>query len=281
MRWIGSPTSCDPRGSTTSASPTPGAAMRRAGRGKAASRGTARPCISRCRSAPAERSTLKEKQMTTRMISRCAVCGIATAALALAGCANMSERERGTAAGAGIGAGVGAVLSSATGGKAGTGAVVGGALGAIAGNVWSKRQEDRRIAMEQATRGTGVEVTRTQDNQLKLNIPNDISFDTNSATIKPQMRSVLDPFVNTLKDDPNARLTIVGHTDSTGSDAVNNPLSVERAQSVRDYLAGKGVSPTRVQTAGHGEREPIADNSTDAGRARNRRVEIYLREPGA
>jgi outer membrane protein OmpA-like peptidoglycan-associated protein len=191
--------------------------------------------------------------MQSRFISRTAVCGMAAAALLSAGCSTMSERERGTAAGAGIGAAAGAVLSSATGGKAGTGAVVGGALGAVAGNIWSKRQEERRIAMEQATRGTGVEVTRTQDNQLKLNIPNDISFDTNSATIKPQMRSVLDPFVNTLKDDPNVRLTVVGHTDSTGSDAVNNPLSVERAQSVRDYLAARGVSPQRIVTMGRGE----------------------------
>ena len=199
----------------------------------------------------------------------------------MAGCADMSERQKGTATGAGIGAAAGAVLSSVTGGKAGTGAVVGGALGAIAGNVWSKRQEDRRVAMEQATRGTGVEVSRTQDNQLKLNIPSDVSFDTGSAAIKPQMRGVLEPFANSLKDDPNARLTIVGHTDSTGSDAVNNPLSVERAQSVRDFLSVRGVSPTRIQTAGHGEREPVAENTTEAGRARNRRVEILLREPGA
>ena len=219
--------------------------------------------------------------MKSGLITRTAVCSAAAAALLMSGCSNMSEREKGTAAGAGIGAGVGAVLSSATGGKAGTGAVVGGALGAVAGNIWSKRQEDRRVALEQATRGTGVEVTRTQDNQLKLNIPNDISFDTNSATIKPPMRAVLDPFVNSLRDDPNARLTIVGHTDSTGSDAVNNPLSVERAQSVRDYLAARGVSPTRIATMGRGEHEPVADNTTEAGRARNRRVEIYLREPSA
>jgi outer membrane protein OmpA-like peptidoglycan-associated protein len=158
---------------------------------------------------------------------------------------------------------------------------VGGALGAVAGNLWSKRQEERRVAMEQATRGTGVDVSRTADNQLKVNIPSDISFDTGSATIKPQMRGVLDPFANSLKDDPNARVTIVGHTDSTGSPAINNPLSMERAQSVRDYLAARGVSPTRVETAGHGEREPVADNTTDAGRAKNRRVEIFLREPAA
>ncbi|HEV7914969.1 MAG TPA: OmpA family protein [Albitalea sp.] len=219
--------------------------------------------------------------MNHRFLIRSTAIGLTAAAVMLAGCENMSERQKGTAIGAGVGAAAGAVLSKGTGGKAGTGAVVGGAIGAIAGNVWSKRQEDRRAAMEQATRGTGVEVSRTQDNQLKVNIPNDISFDTGSATIKPQLRGVLDPFASSLQGDPNSRVTIIGHTDSTGSDAINNPLSVERAQSVRDYLAARGVSPTRVETAGRGEREPVADNNTDAGRAKNRRVEIYLREPGA
>lgn len=203
------------------------------------------------------------------------------AAVMAAGCSSMSERERGTASGAGIGAVAGAVIGSATGGKAGTGAVVGGALGAVVGNVWSKRQEERRIAMERATKGTSVEVTRTADNQLKLNIPNDVSFDVNSAAIRPEMRNVLDPFATELRGDPNARVTIVGHTDSTGSPAVNNPLSLERAASVRDYLVNRGVPAMQVQTAGRGETEPVASNDTEAGRARNRRVEIYLREPAA
>jgi len=220
--------------------------------------------------------------MNHRFAIRTSAIGVVAAAVLLTGCETpMTERQKGTAIGAGVGAAAGAVLSKATGGKAGTGAVVGGAIGAVAGNVWSKRQEERRIAMEQATRGTGVEVSRTQDNQLKVNIPNDISFDTGSATIKPQLRGVLDPFAASLQNDPNARITIIGHTDSTGSDAVNNPLSMDRAQSVRDYLAARGVSPTRVETAGRGEREPIADNSTEAGRAKNRRVEIFLREPAA
>jgi len=219
--------------------------------------------------------------MNRSSITRLSACSLAAAAVLMAGCSSMSERQQGTAVGAGVGAAAGAVLSKATGGKAGTGAVVGGALGAIAGNVWSKRQEDRRVAMEQATRGTGVEVSRTQDNQLKLNIPNDVSFDTNSAAIKPQMRGVLEPFANSLRDDPNARLTIVGHADSTGSDSTNNALSIDRAQSVRDFLASRGVSPARIETAGRGEREPVADNSSEAGRAKNRRVEIYLREPSA
>ncbi len=202
-----------------------------------------------------------------------------SAALLVGGCADMSERQQGTAKGAGIGAIAGAVLSSATGGNAGTGAVIGGALGAVGGNLWSKRMEDRRKSMEQATRGTGVEVTRTADNRLKINVPNDVSFSTNSAAIRPELRSVLDPFANSLQDDPAARIEIIGHTDSSGGDAVNNPLSQERAQSVRDYLTGRGVAGSRIQTAGRGEREPVADNGTEAGRARNRRVEIFLREP--
>ena len=219
--------------------------------------------------------------MNHRVMTRSATLGLVAAAVLMSGCESMSERQKGTAVGAGIGAAAGAVISKGTGGSAGTGAVVGGALGAVVGNVWSKRMEDRRQAMEQATRGTGVEVSRTADNQLKLNIPNDISFDVNSSVIKPQMRSVLDPFAASLRDDPNARIQIVGHTDSTGSDATNNPLSVDRAQSVRDYLAARGVSSARIETAGRGEHEPVADNTSDAGRARNRRVEIYLREQGA
>jgi outer membrane protein OmpA-like peptidoglycan-associated protein len=207
------------------------------------------------------------------------VLALAAALAAASGCADMSERQKGTAVGAGVGAGVGAAIGSVTGGKAGTGAVIGGALGAVAGNLWSKRMEDRRRAMEQATQGTGAEVTRTQDNQLKINIPNDISFDVGSAAIKPQLRAVLDPFVASLRDDPTARVTIVGHTDNTGSDALNDRLSVERADSVRDYIVTRGVAAGRIETAGRGEREPVADNATEAGRAKNRRVEIFLREP--
>jgi outer membrane protein OmpA-like peptidoglycan-associated protein len=216
-----------------------------------------------------------------RLLIRGSAVSLAAAALVLSACENMSGRQKGTATGAGIGAIAGAAVGSATGGKAGTGAVIGGALGAVAGNLWSKRQEERRVAMEQATRGTGVDVSRTADNQLKVNIPSDVSFDTGSAAIKPQMRSVLDPFAASLKDDPKSQVTIVGHTDSTGSDAVNNPLSVQRAQSVRDYLTERGVSSARIQTEGRGEREPVADNGTEAGRAKNRRVEILLREPAA
>jgi outer membrane protein OmpA-like peptidoglycan-associated protein len=226
---------------------------------------------------PANHPKLKAHGITS-ITSITAICSAAALVLTTA-CADMSERQQGTAKGAGIGAIAGAVLSSATGGNAGTGAVIGGALGAVGGNLWSKKMEDRRAAMERATQGTGVEVTRTADNKLKINVPSDVSFGVNSATIRPELRSVLDPFAASLQNDPNARIEIIGHTDSTGSDAVNNPLSEERARSVRDYLSSHGVAASRIQTAGRGEREPLADNSTEAGRARNRRVEIFLRDP--
>ena len=210
---------------------------------------------------------------------RIGVVGVAVAALA--GCANMTETQRGTATGAAIGAATGAVLGSATGGKAGTGAVIGGAIGAVAGNMWSKRMEEKRVAMEQATQGTGVEVTRTPDNQLKLEVPSDVSFAVGSATIDPRLRPVLDSFASGLGGQPNMLVRVVGHTDSTGSDAINDPLSLRRAESVRNYLEDRGVGASRIEVAGRGSREPVASNDTAEGRAKNRRVEIYLREPQA
>lgn len=203
---------------------------------------------------------------------------LVSTALMITGCSSMSERERGTAQGAGAGAVAGAVIGSITGGSAGRGAVIGGAVGAVAGNLWSKRMEDKRAALERASEGTGVQVARTDDNRLKLNVPSDVSFDTGRADIKPQMRPVLDELSRNL--DPAVRLTIVGHTDSTGSDAINDPLSRERAMAVRDYLASRGVSASRVTVAGRGSREPVASNDSDSGRAANRRVEIFLSEQG-
>lgn len=199
------------------------------------------------------------------------------AALLLGGCANMSERQKGTAVGAGIGAGVGAVIGKTTGGKAGTGAVVGGAIGAVAGNLWSKRMEDKRREMEQATAGTGVTVARTDDNQLRVNLPGDISFDAGRSNIRPDMAPILSKFAQGLDGSMNVQIT--GHTDSQGSDAINNPLSKDRADAVRDYLVAQGVPATRISTVGRGEHQPIADNTTAEGRAKNRRVEIFLREP--
>jgi len=200
----------------------------------------------------------------------------------VAGCADMSATQRGTATGAGIGAGLGAILGKTTGGggsnRTAKGAVIGGAAGALIGNIWSSRMEKQKQEMEAATRGTGIEVSQTADNRLKLEIPADVSFDTGRSDIKSNFRPVLERFAQTLQDNPAATVAIIGHTDSTGGANVNDPLSVDRAARTRDYLSMRGVSPTRVQIDGRGEREPIATNDTDSGRARNRRVEIYVSE---
>lgn len=202
-------------------------------------------------------------------------------ALALAGCANLSETQQRTALGTGAGALAGAALGSAIGGSGVATrnmAVLGAAAGGIGTYMWSQRMEQQKQAMQQATQGTGVEVTQTADNQLKLNVPSDVSFDTNSAQIKPNLAPVLDRFAQTLNANPGTTVRIIGHTDNTGTDAINNPLSVNRAASVRQYLAARGVDPARVAIDGRGSHEPIADNSTTQGRAMNRRVEIYVGE---
>ncbi|HEV7928609.1 MAG TPA: OmpA family protein, partial [Nitrosospira sp.] len=128
------------------------------------------------------------------------------------------------------------------------------------------------------TQGTGVQVSQTADNRLKLEIPSDISFDTNRADIKSNFRPILDRFSNTLVEHPATTVTIIGHTDNTGSNAVNDPLSVDRAANARNYLTARGVAPARLTVSGRGEHEPIASNDDGAGRARNRRVEIYVAE---
>lgn len=202
------------------------------------------------------------------------------AAMALTGCANMSETQQDTAKGAGIGAAAGAVLGAIMGNRdtAAKGAVIGGAAGALGGYVWSKKMQDQKAAMEQATAGTGVGVTQTTDNRLKLDIPSDISFDTGRSAVKPQLANVLNQFATTLNSNPGTAITIIGHTDSSGSDSINNPLSLDRANSTRDYLIARGVAVARLKTEGRGSSEPVADNSTAEGRSKNRRVEIFVAE---
>ena len=170
------------------------------------------------------------------------------------------------------------MLSSATGGRAGTGAVVGAGVGALGTYIWSQNMERQKREMEQATQGTGIAVTQTQDNQLKLDIPSDISFALGRSDIQGNFAPVLDRFAEGLRNNPNTDVRIIGHTDNTGSDAVNNPLSLDRAASTRNYLTGRGIDGRRISIEGMGERQPIATNETADGRSRNRRVEIYVGE---
>jgi outer membrane protein OmpA-like peptidoglycan-associated protein len=216
------------------------------------------------------------------MKSKAVITAIAAVAL-LGGCESMTETQKGTATGAGIGAAAGAVIGAATAGgnvgrSAATGAAVGAAVGAVGGYVWSKKMEDQKKQMEQASAGTGIGVTKTADNRLRVNIPADAGFDVNRSDIKPGLGAVLDSFAGSMNAHSVTTIEIVGHTDSTGSDAINDPLSLSRASATRNYLVSRGVSAQRIATAGRGEREPVASNDTPAGRAQNRRVEIFIAE---
>ncbi|MBS0294271.1 MAG: OmpA family protein [Proteobacteria bacterium] len=202
----------------------------------------------------------------------------AAAVMLATGCADMSDTQRRTAIGAGAGALGGAAIGAMTGGHAGTGAVIGAGVGALGTYIWSQHMEKQKQEMQAATRGTGVTVSQTADNQLKLDIPSDISFATNRSDIQPSFRPILDRFAEGLRNNPNADVRIIGYTDSTGSDAINNPLSLDRATSTRNYLTSRGVSGARIQVDGRGSHDPIASNDTAEGRARNRRVEIFMGE---
>ena len=203
---------------------------------------------------------------------------VAAAAL-LVSCADpnagapMSDTTKNTLIGTGIGAVAGALIGGDS-----RGAVIGGAVGAAGGYGWSKYMENKKAEMQRATMGSGVAVVQTPDNQLKLEVPSDISFAVGRADINPRLRPILDQFANGLGAQANTEVRIIGHTDNTGGDALNDRLSLERAQSVKNYLIDRGVRADTIQVAGRGEREPVADNSTEAGRAKNRRVEIFLGE---
>ena len=198
---------------------------------------------------------------------------VLTSLVVLAGCDTMTAEQRGATTGAVLGAVAGQVVGGDTRGTA-----IGAALGGLGGYVWSRQMEDKKRQMERATAGTGTVVTQTADNQLKLSIPNDISFATGRHDIQPRLMPILDQFAQGLNQQPSMEVRIVGHTDNTGSDAINNPLSVNRAQSARDYLVSRGVAASRISIDGRGSKEPIADNGTEAGRARNRRIDIFLAE---
>ncbi|BEP39541.1 MULTISPECIES: OmpA family protein [Variovorax] len=154
------------------------------------------------------------------------------------------------------------------------------AAAAAPANSWTARLAALKTDLETSTKGTGVVIEQTADNQLHLVIPNELSFDTGRANVKRNLAQVLDKVAEGLKSATAASVRVVGHTDSTGSEEGNERLSVSRADSVRNHLVSRGVSTTVITTDGRGSREPLADNGTAAGRAQNRRVEIFVAEKG-
>jgi outer membrane protein OmpA-like peptidoglycan-associated protein len=191
---------------------------------------------------------------------------------------NQTQQQNKTGRNAAIGAGIG-VLAGLLSGDSATErrqhAMIGAGIGALGGAAIGNYQDRQERALRERTANTGIDVSREGDN-ITLSLPDGITFDFNKTTLKPQFYSALNGVAATLTEYNQTMIEVVGHTDSIGTDAVNDRISKERADSVANYLRGQGVQSARIETLGAGKRYPIADNNTDAGRAANRRVEIRL-----
>ncbi|MGV2497780.1 OmpA family protein [Pelagerythrobacter aerophilus] len=189
---------------------------------------------------------------------------------------NTGERKISRTAIGGVGgAAAGALLGGLIGGKTGRiiGAVGGGAIGGVVGYKMDQQIKELR----ESTAGSGVDVTEVDNGQaILVNLPDGVTFDVGSATLKPAFRSTLNDVAASLKQYPNSLIDVYGHTDSTGSDSFNQGLSERRAQTVANYLTSQGVNTARIRWQGFGETMPVADNSTEEGRRLNRRVEIKI-----
>ena len=196
------------------------------------------------------------------------------AGIVLAGCSNTAK---GTAIGAGAGAVLGAVVGKLAGNTA-VGAAVGGAVGAGEGALIGKKM-DKVKAQAQAVQNAQVEEVKDANglDAVKVTFDSGILFATNKADLNAASKASLTQFAGVLKSNSDCDIAIYGHTDNTGSDAINNPLSVKRAQAVQSYLLSQGVSAAQIKTVdGQGSTNPVADNSTAEGRKQNRRVEVYM-----
>lgn len=178
----------------------------------------------------------------------------------------------------GIGAASGAVIGAATSSKKDRtkGALIGAAVGGAAGGGYGYYVDTQEAKLRQTLQGTGVQVQRNGDD-LKLIMPGNITFASNSADISSSFYPTLNSLVLVFKEFNKNGVNIVGHTDNTGSLELNQSLSQRRAQSVANYLTANGVPGQRISVYGAGPSQPIASNASEAGRAQNRRVEINLR----
>ena len=202
---------------------------------------------------------------------------IAIIAVLLSSCASgegggMSKTAKGGIIGAGSGAVVGGVIGKVAGSTAKgaiIGAAVGGTAGALIGRKMDKQAEELRRDLE------GAQVERVGEG-IKITFDSGILYATNSAELQSGARTEIAQLAETLKKYPDTNILIEGHTDNTGTREINQPLSERRAQSVADYLSSLGVDRSRMTTQGYADTQPVADNSTAAGRQQNRRVEIAI-----
>lgn len=189
---------------------------------------------------------------------------------------NTNNTQRGVAIGAASGAVIGGVLGNnvGKGGNTALGAIIGGVVGGAAGGLIGNRMDKQAQKIDQAL--PGAEVERVGEG-IKITLgENSVNFDLNKATLTPTAKANLDKLVPVFNEYPDTNIQIFGFTDSTGADDYNLKLSEQRAASVKAYLSGKGISSTRINTIGRGEADPIADNATKDGQAKNRRVEFAI-----
>ena len=176
----------------------------------------------------------------------------------------------GAVGGAAIGAGIGRVL-----GNTALGTAIGGVLGGTAGTLIGRKMDKQKKELEASVKDAKIE--SVNDGQaIRVTFDSGILFATSSASLSAASQATLQKFAANLKENSDTDLLIVGHTDNTGLDRINNPLSYNRAASVRTFLLSQGVAETRMKVEGKGSTEPVADNSTVAGRRDNRRVEVYI-----
>ncbi|TMV06818.1 OmpA family protein [Ruegeria sediminis] len=182
------------------------------------------------------------------------------------------KTKQGALIGGLVGAGVGALANNS---DPGLGALAGAAIGAAAGGAIGNQLDKQAAELRQQLANDGITITNTGD-RLIVSVPNDITFDTDSYSVRPALRSDLQKVAQNLVRYPNSNVQIIGHTDSDGDAAYNQGLSERRANAVADILQAGGVSYARITTIGQGENNPVASNLTPAGKQQNRRVEIVV-----
>jgi outer membrane protein OmpA-like peptidoglycan-associated protein len=196
--------------------------------------------------------------------------------LFMAACISADDPNRRTKQGAAVGAAAGAAAGAAIGNRSDnprTGAVAGAVVGGVIGAAVGRRMDKQQAELEQIE---GVEVERTAEDTLNVNLRNEILFDFDSSALRTASRDTLREFAGVLARYPEQSVSVAGHTDSVGSDSYNQRLSEQRAAAVKDFLVAQGVPRNRVAAYGYGETRPIASNQTAEGRQLNRRVQVYI-----
>lgn len=188
------------------------------------------------------------------------------------------KTKKGAIIGGVAGAIAGAIIHNNRGsGNAKRGAVIGGAVGAATGAIVGAMMDKQERELRQIE---GIDVTRTDDDELKVTVNNEILFDFNSSSLRSSSRDELREMASVFNRYGDTTIAVQGHTDSVGTAAYNQRLSERRASTVADYLQDLGVRGSRIDAYGYGESRPKASNDSSSGRQRNRRVEIFVRANG-